>query len=172
MQLIPLSQKGYFIWNNENRIAFCFKKGRFIGPQNQRFRLKKGCFSRPEAAKRGYFSSTTVVYVFVGGGGGGYWRHMATRIWVNIGSGNSLLPSRRQVISWTDAVFSLVRSSDIHRQAISQWVPNLQICIMTENCTFKIIATFPRGQWGMNGGRLLSIEFVKLRVKEKGNESV
>ena len=45
MQWISLSQKGYFILYNEDKITFCFKKGCFIGPQNQRFRLKKGCFS-------------------------------------------------------------------------------------------------------------------------------
>ena len=68
-KLISLSQKEYFILYNENKIVFCFKKGRFIGPKNQRFRLKKGCFSRPESV---YFSSlgTSVVCVLVGSGGG------------------------------------------------------------------------------------------------------
>ena len=69
--------KRYFILYNENKIAFCFKKGCFIGPKNQRFRLKKGCFSRLESAKGGYFSSlgTSVVYVLVGSGGPGSRHH-------------------------------------------------------------------------------------------------
>ena len=54
-QLISLSQKEYFILFNGNIIAFCFKKGCLIGPQNHRFRLKERCFSRPESAKRGVF---------------------------------------------------------------------------------------------------------------------
>ena len=40
IQLILLSQKGNFILYNESKIAFCFNKGRFIGPQNQRLGLK------------------------------------------------------------------------------------------------------------------------------------
>ena len=68
-----VSQKGFFILNNENKIAFYFKKGCFIGRQNQRFCLKKGYFSRPESAKRGCFSSlgTSVVNALVGSGGAG-----------------------------------------------------------------------------------------------------
>ena len=72
IQLISLSQIGYFILYDENEIAFCFKKGCFIGPQNQRFRLKKGrVFFRPESAKRGCFPrlGTSVVYVLVGRAG-------------------------------------------------------------------------------------------------------
>ena len=37
------SQKCYFIVYDENKIAFCFKKGCFIGSQNQCLRLKKRC---------------------------------------------------------------------------------------------------------------------------------
>ena len=50
--------------------GFALKSGVIIGPQNQRFRLKKGCFSRPESTKRGYFSSlgTSGVYVLVKSG--------------------------------------------------------------------------------------------------------
>ena len=60
----PAFTKGYFILYNDNKIAFCYKKERFIGPQNQRFRLKKGCFSLPKSAKGGYSSSlgTSMVY--------------------------------------------------------------------------------------------------------------
>ena len=73
VRLISLSQKGYFILYNEDKIAFCFKKGCFIALQKQRFRLKNGCFPRPESAKRVYFSSlgTSVVYILVGSRGAG-----------------------------------------------------------------------------------------------------
>ena len=53
--------KGYFSLYHE-KIAFCFKKGCFIEPQNQWFRLKKGCFSAQIPRKGG---------VCGGGGGGG-----------------------------------------------------------------------------------------------------
>ena len=44
--------------------------GRFIGPQEQWFRLKKGCLFRPKSAKGGYFSNlgTSMVYALVGRG--------------------------------------------------------------------------------------------------------
>ena len=46
---------------------------------------------------------------------------MATEIWVNIGSGNGLLPEgRHQVITWTNVDWSSVNSCDIHIRAISQ----------------------------------------------------
>ena len=71
IQLISLSQEGYFILYNENKIAFCFKKECFIGPQHRRFRLKKGCFSRPESAKRGIFQAwVRAWYTFWSGVGG------------------------------------------------------------------------------------------------------
>ena len=35
-------------------------------------------------------------------------------IWVNIGSGNGLLPGRHQAITWTNVDFSSVKSSDNH----------------------------------------------------------
>ena len=51
--------KRYFSLYDE-KIAFCFKKkGCFIEPQSQRFRLKKGCFFVQNPRKGG------------GGGGGG-----------------------------------------------------------------------------------------------------
>ena len=104
IQLISLSQKGYFILYNENKIAFCFKKGRFIGPKNQSFLLKRECFSRPESVKRGYFSSlgTSVVYVLVGSGGGvgvGGWRLVGRGgRWVDWGGGVILY--NLQCCSW------------------------------------------------------------------------
>ena len=44
--------------------------GGVIGPQEQRFRLKKGCLFRPKSAKGGYFSNlgTSMVYALVGRG--------------------------------------------------------------------------------------------------------
>ena len=42
---------------------------------------------------------------------------MAKQIWVNIGSGNGLLPDGTKPIAWTNADLS---SSYIHRMAISQ----------------------------------------------------
>ena len=45
---------------------------------------------------------------------------MATQNRVNIGSGNGLLPDSTQAITWTNADWSSVKSSDIHIRAISQ----------------------------------------------------
>ena len=52
---------------------------------------------------------------------------MATEIWVNIGSGNGLLPVRQQAITWTNVDWSSVKSSDIHIRAISQEMPQPSI---------------------------------------------
>ena len=70
LQLIWLSQKGYFFLYNENKITYFFKSRWFIWPQNQRFWLKNGCFCRPQFANRGRFPSlgTSMVYVLVGSG--------------------------------------------------------------------------------------------------------
>ena len=57
IQFNSLSQKGYFILYNENKIVFCFKEGYFIGPQNQRLRLKKGCFFAQDPRKGGIFQA-------------------------------------------------------------------------------------------------------------------
>ena len=46
---------------------------------------------------------------------------MATFIWVNIGSGNGLLPEWRHLaITWTSVDLSSVKSSDIHWREIAQ----------------------------------------------------
>ena len=55
IQLISLSQKGCFILYNENKIAFCFKKGRFIGPKNLAFSVEKGVFFSPRIREKGVF---------------------------------------------------------------------------------------------------------------------
>ena len=44
---------------------------------------------------------------------------MAIEIWVNIGSGNGLLPDG-QTITWTNVDLSPIRYTDIHLRAISQ----------------------------------------------------
>ena len=54
IKLFSFSQKGYFIIYNEKN-AFCSKRGCFIGPQNQRFRLKKGWFFVQNPRKGGVF---------------------------------------------------------------------------------------------------------------------
>ena len=48
---------------------------------------------------------------------------MATKIWVNIGSGNGLLAWQHQAITWINVDWSSVKSSDIHTGAISQEMP-------------------------------------------------
>ena len=50
---------------------------------------------------------------------------MATEIWVNIGSGNGLLPDNTidQAITLTNIEWSSVKSSDIHIRVISQEMP-------------------------------------------------
>ena len=65
---------------------------------------------------------------------------MATEIWVNIGSGNGLVP-----INWTNVDLSSVRSSDIHLRASSQEIPQPSI---TE-ISLKI--TYPKFHWNLPG---------------------
>ena len=48
-----------------------------------------------------------------------WWRHMATQILVNIGSGNGLLLDGNQAITWTTFDLS-AQSSDIHLRQIPQ----------------------------------------------------
>ena len=56
---------------------------------------------------------------------------MAKWIWVNIGSGNDLLPDcTKPFIIWTSVDFSLVRFCGIHLRAILQRVSTLQFSIM------------------------------------------
>ena len=45
---------------------------------------------------------------------------MATKIWVNIGSCNGLLPDGNKAITWTNVDLSLDKSHDIHLRALSQ----------------------------------------------------
>ena len=52
MQLISLSQKGYFILYNENKITLHFNKSCFIGPQNQRFRCQSLILFQPVSFSR------------------------------------------------------------------------------------------------------------------------
>ena len=55
------------------------------------------------------------------------WRHMATYIWDNIGSGDGLLPGGTKPL-WF---------SDFHMRALSQRMPKLSLCIMS----LKILIT-------------------------------
>ena len=54
------------------------------------------------------------------------WRHMATNIWVYIGSGNGLLLNG----TWTDVDLSFVGFCGIHLRASSHPVLQLLFCIM------------------------------------------
>ena len=49
-----------------------------------------------------------------------HWHHMATYIWVNIGSGNGLFAWRHQTITWTNIELSSVRFCGMHLREISQ----------------------------------------------------
>ena len=52
---------------------------------------------------------------------------MASEIWVNIGSGNGLLPDSTKHLTWTNIDRSLVKSSDIYIRAISKEMPQPSI---------------------------------------------
>ena len=55
---LPLTKRVlYLIWYNENKIAFCYKKGCFIEPQNQRFRLIKNVFFSHRIREKGVFQA-------------------------------------------------------------------------------------------------------------------
>ena len=65
---------------------------------------------------------------------------MATEIWVNIGSGNGLLPDG----TWTNVDWSSVKSSDIHIRAISQEMPQPSITkICMKSMCLKFHSNFP-----------------------------
>ena len=69
---------------------------------------------------------------------------MATEIWVNIGSGNGLLPDGTQVITWANVDWSSVKSSDIHIRAISQEIPQPAITkIHLKITNLKFNSNFP-----------------------------
>ena len=44
MQILSLSQKGYFILYNENKNAFCFEKGAFYWASKSAIAVEKGVF--------------------------------------------------------------------------------------------------------------------------------
>ena len=74
------------------------------------------------------------------------WHHMATKIWVNTGSGNGLLLVTRlyQAITWTPHFDILsVKSSNIHQRTISKEItqpPITKICWKTADLKFIKIA--------------------------------
>ena len=77
------------------------------------------------------------------------WRHMATKIWVNIGSGNGLLPDG----TWTNVDSSSVKSIDIHMGAISQEIPQPSITKISLNITYlKFYSNLP-GANELNGNQ-------------------
>ena len=72
------------------------------------------------------------------------WRHMATEIWVNMGSGNGLLPDGTKPLPepmWTDHQWSLVA---FNIRAISQEMPQpLIIKIYLKITRLKFHSYFP-----------------------------
>ena len=67
---------------------------------------------------------------------------MATKIWVDIGSGDGLLPDG--TITWTNVDLSLVKSIDIHIRTNSQEMPQLSITKICLKITcLKFHSNFP-----------------------------
>ena len=75
-----------------------------------------------------------------------YWRHMVTEIWVNIGSGNGLLPDGTKPLpepiltdhQWSPVTFIL---GQYHKRCLNHQ------SLKSENCMSKILFKFPSGQW-------------------------
>ena len=65
------STKGVFILQNENKIAFCFKKGRFIGPQISDFSWKRGVFLAQNPQKGRIFQAWVRAWYTLWSGVGG-----------------------------------------------------------------------------------------------------
>ena len=87
---------------------------------------------------------------------------MATKIWVNIGSGNGLLPDGTKPLPEPSNVvdFPSVKSSDIHIREISQEMPQPSITKnLFENYISKILFKFPRGQLMCNGHPNIIVSF-------------
>ena len=59
---------------------------------------------------------------------------MVTQIWVNIASGNGLVPSG---ITWTNVELSSVKSMDIQLRAISQKIPQPSINKISLKSTYR-----------------------------------
>ena len=73
---------------------------------------------------------------------------MATVIWVNIGSGNGLLPDGTMPLPEPTLTTSSLRYSDIHLRAISQEMPQPPITKICLKITcLKMSFEFPWGQW-------------------------
>ena len=75
------------------------------------------------------------------------WRHMVTWIWINIGSGNGLLPDGTKPLPEPMLTYhqrgSVAFSSEQFHRKCSRYQFVKQIWIYN----FKIISTFSRGQW-------------------------
>ena len=64
---------------------------------------------------------------------------MVTEIWVNIHSGNGLLPDSTKQLPWTNVDWSLMKSCDIRIKAISQDIAQpsiIKICL--KNYIYKV----------------------------------
>ena len=73
---------------------------------------------------------------------------MATEIWVNIGSGNGLLPDGTKPLLKPDVDWSLAKSSDIHIRTISQEMPQISIKKICLKITYlKFYPKLPMDQW-------------------------
>ena len=94
-------------------------------------------------------------------------RHMATRIWVNIGSGNGLVPDVTKSLpepmlacyQWGSVAFT--------REAVSNFTVSAQPTTLHcefKNDTYKITVVSPSGQW-VNVG---SFSIYHLRSRENG----
>ena len=69
---------------------------------------------------------------------------MATKIWVNIGSGNGLVAWRHQAITWTNIDLSSGRWCDIHLKTSSQEIPQPSITeIICKIKHLKFHSNFP-----------------------------
>ena len=82
---------------------------------------------------------------------------MGRYIWVNISSGNGLLPEDNIAITWINFGISSKVLCGIKQKAASQEVSENIFCKVFRDNTFKITTTSPRGQWVK---RLMSLLFV------------
>ena len=74
LHIFSLSQKRVPWLILRKKIAFCLKNVYFIEPQNQRFRLKRGCFFSSEIREKGVFFKLWVrAWYTLWSGVGGWW---------------------------------------------------------------------------------------------------
>ena len=69
---------------------------------------------------------------------------MATKIWVNIGSGNGLLPDGTKPLPEPNVDLSSVKSSGIHLRAILQEIPQPSVTEISLKITYlKFCSNLP-----------------------------